>query len=128
MARRQAERNAKRKELLKCCNPAYAAAREMEKPQFIWTVDACWFDKDAKFGLVEFHRKQNVVAQHEQDAWAAFCDKIKHWPSRRDAKVTFQQGKLLSAADVLANQDTSSEHDIPKLEYKSKDQQADWLA
>lgn len=126
MARRKAERDAKRAELMKCCNPNYAVARELEKPKYVWTVEATWYDAHHQKGIVNFHRKQNVAAQNEPDAWAEFCDAMGQWPSRRDAKVTFKRGKQLTAAQVAAQGESSAESDIPTIEFRSKEEKA-WV-
>lgn len=127
MDRRQAERDARRPELLLCCNPAYASRRELEKPQFVWTVDVEWYSLHPQKGPVNFHRKMNVVAQTESDAWALWCDKNEVWPSPRDVKVTFKKGKQLSASQVASQQSEAASLDgIPKVEFQPKNEKEHW--
>jgi hypothetical protein len=104
-ARRQAERDKKRPELIRCLNPAYAAARESEKPMYSWVVRAEWLGQGRESdGVVNMQSEQTVVAQDEATAWAKFCDAIGHWPSRRDAKPIIKRGKQLAPEAVAAIQ------------------------
>jgi hypothetical protein len=116
MARRKAEIDARRPEMIRCLNPAYASAREMEKPQFRFTVSAEWYGQEDGDGLAQIDSEQTVVAQNEADAWAKFCDKIGRWPSPRDAKRTIKRGKQVSAETVAAAQRTNQDADseIPR--------------
>ena len=110
-ARRQAERDAKRDEMLKCLNPAYARARERAKPMYSWTVSAKWYDADTD-GTKIYRLEEEVVSGHdENDAWAKFCDKVGEWPSRRDWKPTIVRGKQLSAEAVEAAMEGDAEVD-----------------
>lgn len=124
LARRQAEMDSQREELIKCCNPFYARQRELQKPVFVWTIEADWYSAHPDQGMINFTKKSSVVAQNEQAAWAMFCDKIGVWPSRRDAKVKFKRGKQLSAEQVAAANIDNVDNDIPRREFKSKNETA----
>lgn len=101
MARRQARRDANRDEQIRCCSYAYSAARELEKPAFEFLISAEWLGKDGDEDFISMlHSEQTVIAQNEADAWAAFCDKLGRWPSRRQVKPKIVRGEQLSAARV----------------------------
>ena len=104
-ARRQAVRDARRDETLKCLSPIYAKQRELEKPVYRFEVSATWMGKDEKGEVTEFNSKQTVLAQSESDAWSAFCDKIGFYPSRRDAKPVIKRGKQVTVAEAAGGQD-----------------------
>jgi hypothetical protein len=99
--RRQAEHDANREELLKCLNPAYAAMKEAQKPQYKWTVSASW-NGPHDGEMSHINASETVIAQDEADAWAMFCDKIGCWPSRRDAKPVIKRGARVSVEAVAA--------------------------
>jgi hypothetical protein len=121
MRRRQAEIDAKREEMIKCTNPAYARQKELEKPQFVWTIECEWYaHAGGKKGIVQFHRKASVVAQNENDAWSAFCDKIQCWPSRRDVKLKIRKGKQMTASQIAAEAASPDDGMIPRVEFHSK--------
>jgi hypothetical protein len=124
----KAQQDANRPELTKCLNPYYAAAREAEKAVYTWTVRAEWLGQSHESeGLANMQSEQTVVAQSEADAWAAFCDKIGHWPSRRHARPIIKRGKQLAAEAVAALQAAGGGADgelptvvIPALTKKTK--------
>lgn len=92
MARRDAERQAKRPKMLRCLDPATAAEYEKNKPLYEWRIQCSIFrparGKDrAKTEKID----EQVVAQTQDDAWAIFCDKIGEYPSRRDCRPTITQ-------------------------------------
>lgn len=92
MARRDAERQAKRPKLLRCLDPATAAEYEKNKPLYEWRVECSVF-RPARGKDRAKNEKYNeqVVAQTADDAWALFCDKIGEYPSRRDCRPTITQ-------------------------------------
>jgi hypothetical protein len=102
LARRQAEIDARREEMLKCTNPQYAASKELQKPVFEWTVTAEWYGPGDDGPGVWGPESMKVKAQNEADAWAMFCDRIEQWPSPRDCKRTFKRGRKVDAEDVIA--------------------------
>lgn len=119
MARRQKERDAKTPLLRQCLNPAFAAAQEAEKPVYKFRVQAK-FDliTDGKLEAVEMD--EEVSAQNESDAWAAACDRLKVWPSRRHANPTFKRGKQLSIAEVKVAIETNTAPDKPRRKLTPK--------
>ncbi len=109
MARRQAEQNAQRDEMLKCLNPAYARARERAKPLYLWTVTCKWFTGNEEGKGIYRLEEEVVTGQNENDAWARFCDKLEVSPSRRDWKPTFVRGKQLTVEAVEAAMEGDAE-------------------
>ncbi|MCC7474272.1 MAG: hypothetical protein IT425_02655 [Pirellulales bacterium] len=108
LERRRKERDAKREELLKCCNATYAASREMEKPLYEFSVSARWMGAgDGGISFVEAGPIK-VIAQSEHSAWASFCDSIREYPSRRVANATISKGKQLSERAALAFRSVSA--------------------
>jgi hypothetical protein len=112
--------------MIKCCNPNYARQKELEKPQYVFTIECEWYAGHAKRGIVQYHRRASVVAQDEADAWSMFCDKIQCWPSRRDVKLKIKKGKQMTASQIAA--ETASDEDcaIPRIEFHSKND-PDWV-
>ncbi len=111
LARLRVEQEANREEMIKCLNPVYASAREMEKPYFRFTVSAKWLGRDEQGRLASLQSEQVVVAQNEADAWAMFCDEIEVYPSRRDAKPTINRGRQVSLEIVAASRLTDMDAD-----------------
>jgi hypothetical protein len=102
MARRRAEREAKRGVHLDCLDPGIAKEHEDRKPLYEWRVECSIFRKAV--GSAPAHLQgynKNVVAQNEGDAWAMFCDSIQEWPSFRDSKpkITKLKKRSLHASD-----------------------------
>ena len=118
----RAEQKARRPELLKCCNPDYARQRELEKPNFVWTIEAKWYQNRGR-GVKHYHKKASVIAKNETDAWSAFCDKFFDGgtsPDRRDVEIKFNYGKQVSVAQVAAETNIAEDHAIPRVEFQSK--------
>jgi hypothetical protein len=118
LARRQEEMDARREEMLRCCNPQYAASKEMQKKVWEWTVTAEWYGAGDDGPGVWGPETIKVKAQNEADAWAMFCDRIQQWPSPRDAKRTIKRGKQVSSEDVIAAAVAGSEADAELPRYK----------
>lgn len=107
MARREAERRAKRPLLLDCLDPTVAKFHEDRKEVWEWRVEVKIFRpaKGKAHAQMEPFDKQ-VVAQNDLDAWAIFCDTIEEWPSRRDSNPTITRLKkrTLRADDISTKQ------------------------
>jgi hypothetical protein len=114
LERRGAERAAKRQILDDCTNPYVAAEHEMKKPVYRWVVKATWLDSKH-----QFEGEETVSAQDEAEAWSRFCDRLGHWPSRRNCRqLTITRGKKLDADQVAAHIRTGGtdgdEHEGPR--------------
>lgn len=89
MARRDADRQAKRPKMLRCLDPATAAEYEKNKPLYEWKIECSIFrPASGKKRARTEQINEQVVAQTESDAWSLFCDKIGEYPSRRDCRPT----------------------------------------
>jgi hypothetical protein len=121
MQRRAAEREAKRDELRKCLNPAYAAQCEMAKPRYLFSVKAEWVGIGKAGRSTDFSGELNIVAQNENEAWAVFCDRLQVSPSRRDCKVKIKKGKQVDPSAVTVSGDVATEEDMfPKVRLTAK--------
>jgi len=87
---RQVARDKRHKELRKCLDPEYAERMEKRKAVYTFLVDCTWNEKDDKGRHQTKTAKHEFMAQNETDAWAMFCDKIKHWPSRSACDFTIK--------------------------------------
>lgn len=74
-------RKAKQPLLRKCLDASAASAEEARKPRYAFTV-AAKFRIQGEKGLEDFEKTMTVDAQNEDDAWALYCDRVGHHPSR----------------------------------------------
>lgn len=96
MRRRREAREANRKVLRACLKADVATQLEVAKPVYEWEVSAT-FDVQGDKGLEPFSKTVTVRAQTEADAWAAYCDKILHWPSPNACEErTIVQGRKVN--------------------------------
>ena len=79
--RRREERKRNERTLRSCLKAETASQLEAAKPLYDFEVSAS-FDIQGEKGLEPFSKKLKVRAQSEADAWAMYCDKVRHWPSR----------------------------------------------
>lgn len=114
LARRRTEHDAKAPELMKCLHHVYASQKEISKPHYQWTVSATWYGPGDD-GIGEWTGEERTVyALNEGDAWAAYCDAIETWPSRRDAKVNIKRGRELSMEEVITLKTDDVTQELPK--------------
>lgn len=81
LERRREERKRNEKTHRACLKAETAAQLEAAKPLYDFEVAAS-FDIQGEKGLEPFSKKLKLRAQNEADAWAMYCDKVGHWPSR----------------------------------------------
>jgi hypothetical protein len=114
-ARRQAERDAKRDELLRCLSPDYAKSKERQKPLAEFSVSVKFLDEEVdertnktRHIFREFE-DERIVAQDANEAWARFCDKFGVTKSRRDWPPVITRIRQLGDKEAIAFYDASSE-------------------
>lgn len=84
-------RRAKRPLQMECLDPEKAAEYEAKKPRFTYEVN-CTYRMPGEDGRLELKSdKRTVQAHNETDAWARFCDAIKHWPSRSAVELEIKK-------------------------------------
>lgn len=90
-ARREKERAALRPGGRRVIHAETAAEIEAQKPKYRFSIKAT-LEAQNERGIVELqtYESASIIAQHENDAWAQFCDKhkIRHSPHscERDIK------------------------------------------
>lgn len=85
-------REKNRGRLMDCLDPTVAKRYEESKTVYEWNVKAQIFRAATKKQHARMEKFElTVAAQNERDAWAAFCDDLNEWPSRRDSNAVITQ-------------------------------------